>query len=169
MVESLGRHPADGGRNGPDRKTHPLDRRVSSRGFVHPEEGGGDRSSSGADPVSAARSGARPGSCPSPARLEVVQLQLTANREFVGARIRLSGEELSGVDPAEIYMVDEATGEKFPVMRLQRIGKLAEFNVPGEDGTRYVMFRNREGMLKAGKRVTIVVGKTRQEHLLIRR
>jgi hypothetical protein len=106
---------------------------------------------------------------PSPARLEVVQLQLTANREFVGARIRLSGEELSGVDPAEIYMVDEATGEKFPVMRLQRIGKLAEFNVPGEEGTRYVMFRNREGMLKAGKRVTIVVGKTRQEHLLIRR
>ena len=45
---------------------------------------------------------------------------------------------------------------------------MAEFSVPGEAGTHHVMFRNREGRLKVGKRVTIVVGNARHEHLLIR-
>lgn len=105
---------------------------------------------------------------PSPARVEVTQLQMTANREFIGVKLRIAGGERIDLDATEIYMIDEATGEKYSVVRLQRIGRLAEFSVPGETGVRHVMFRNHEGKLKVGKRVTVVIGKSRHEHLVIR-
>jgi hypothetical protein len=72
------------------------------------------------------------------------------------------------LDTTEIYLVDESTGDRYAVVRLQRIGRMAEFSVPGETGIHHVMFRNREGRLKIGKRVTIVVGNARHEHLVIR-
>jgi hypothetical protein len=99
--------------------------------------------------------------------MEVVQLRLAANREFVGVRLRMTGGD--GFDPkaTEIYLVDESTGERFSVVRLQRIGRMAEFRVPGEKGVHHIMFRNREGKLKIGSRVTVVVGPARQEHLLV--
>lgn len=118
----------------------------------------------------AAKKEAVPPSVPPPptARIEVVQLQMTANRDFVGVKFRLAGSERVDLDDAQIFLIDESTGEKFSVVQLQRIGRKAEFSVPGKQGVHHVMFRNREGRLKVGKRVTIVVGNARQEHLLIR-
>jgi hypothetical protein len=104
---------------------------------------------------------------PPPPRMEVVQLRLAANREFVGVRFRLIGAERLDPEATEIYLVDESTGEKFSVVRLQRIGRMAEFRVPGEKDLHHIMFRNQEGKLKIGSRVTVVVGSARQEHLLI--
>ena len=104
---------------------------------------------------------------PPPARMEVVQLRLAANGEFVGVRFRLIGAEQFDPEATEIYLVDESTGEKFPVVRLQRIGRMAEFRVPGEKDLHHIMFRNQEGKLKIGSRVTVVVGSARQEHLLV--
>ncbi len=105
---------------------------------------------------------------PSPARVEVVQLQMTANRDFVGVKFRMVGGERVDLNATEIYLLDESTGDRYPVVRLQRIGRMAEFSVPGEAGIHHVMFRNREGRLKIGRRVTIVVGNARHEHLVIR-
>ena len=65
----------------------------------------------------------------------------------------------------EAYLIDESTGEKFSVVRLQRIGRLAEFTVPGEKDVHNILFRNREGKLKLGTRVTVVFGSIRKEHL----
>jgi hypothetical protein len=70
-------------------------------------------------------------------------------------------------ETTEIYLVDESTGEKFSVVRLQRIGRMAEFRVPGEKDVHQIMFRNREGKLRIGSRVTLVVGTARKEHLLV--
>ena len=109
-----------------------------------------------------------PAPAPPAPRIEVVQLQMTADRDFVGVKIRVVGGH-TDLDAQDIYMIDEATGEKYAVVRLQRIGRLAEFSVPGESGIHHIMFRNRDGRLKIGKRVTVVIGKTRHEHLLIRR
>jgi len=105
---------------------------------------------------------------PSPARIEVVRLQMTANRDFVGVKFRMTGGGRVDLDATEIYLVDESTGDRYPVVRLQRIGRMAEFSVPGEAGVHHVMFRNRDGRLKIGKRVTIVIGNARHEHLVIR-
>ena len=104
---------------------------------------------------------------PPPPRVEVVQLQLVENREFVGVRFRMVGGDRFDPEAAEIYLVDESTGERFSVVRLQRIGRIAEFSVPGEKDVHHIMFRNREGKLKSGSRVTVVVGAARQEHLLV--
>ena len=102
-----------------------------------------------------------------PPRMEVVQLQLAANREFVGVRLRVIGGDQFDPEATEIYLIDESTGEKFSVVRLQRIGRMAEFRVPGEKDLHHIMFRNQEGKLKIGSRVTVVVGSARQEHLLV--
>ena len=100
-------------------------------------------------------------------RMEVVQLRLAANREFVGVRFRMIGGDRFDPEATENYLVDESTGERFSVMRLQRIGRMAEFRVPGEKDVHHIMFRNREGKLKIGSRVTVVVGPARQEHLRV--
>jgi hypothetical protein len=102
-----------------------------------------------------------------PPRMEVVQLRLATNQEFVGVRFRMVGGDRFDPEAAEIYLVDESTGERFSVVRLQRIGRMAEFRAPGEKDVHHMMFRNREGKLKVGSRVTVVVGPARQEHLLV--
>jgi hypothetical protein len=84
---------------------------------------------------------------------------------FVGLRFRVAGVETFDPGAAEAYLIDESTGETFPVVRLQRIGRLAEFTVPGEKDVRYVLFRNRGGKLKPGARVTVVFGSIRKERL----
>jgi hypothetical protein len=104
---------------------------------------------------------------PLPPRMEIVQLRLAANREFVGVRFRMIGGDRFDPETTEIYLVDESTGERFSVIRLQRIGRMAEFRVPGEKDVHHIMFRNREEKLKIGSRVTVVVGPARQEHLLV--
>ena len=43
--------------------------------------------------------------------------------------------------------------------------RLAEFTVPGEKGVHNILFRNRQGKLKLGTRVTVVFGSIRKEHL----
>lgn len=103
---------------------------------------------------------------PPPApELDVVQCRLMSKGEYVGVRLRLIGVEKFDPMTMEAYLVDESTGEKFPIVRLQRIGRLAEFPVPGEKGVHNVLFRNLEGKLKVGTRVTVVLGSARKEHL----
>ena len=100
-------------------------------------------------------------------QMEVTQLRLAANREFVGVRFRMIGSDRFDPEGTEIYLVDESTGERFSDVRLERIGRMAQFSVPGEKDVYTMMFRNREGKLKIGSRVTVVVGAARQEHLLV--
>ena len=102
---------------------------------------------------------------PPPPELVVVQSRLVSNGEFVGLRFRVIGVEKFDPGAMEAYLIDESTGERFPVVRLQRIGRLAEFTVPGEKGLHNILFRNREGKLKLGTRVTVVFGSIRKEHL----
>ncbi len=92
---------------------------------------------------------------------------MAANREFVGVRFRMIAAARFDPEATEMYLVDEATGERFSVVRLQRIGRLAEFSAPGEKGVHSIMFRNREGKLKIGSRVTVVVGGARTENVIV--
>ena len=106
---------------------------------------------------------------PPPPELDVVQCRLVSQGEFVGVRFRVIGVESFDPGATEAYLIDESTGEKFSVVRLQRIGRLAEFTVPGEKGLHNVLFRNREGKLKIGSRVTVVFGSLRKEHLQLQK
>lgn len=107
---------------------------------------------------------------PAPApKLDVIQIGLVSKGAFVGLRFRVIGVESFDPGAVEAYLIDEATGEKFPVVRLQRIGRLAEFTTPGEKDVHNILFRNRQGKLKLGKRVTVVFGSIRKEHLQLRK
>ena len=97
--------------------------------------------------------------------LDAVQCRLVSKGEFVGVRFRVIGVGTFDPGAMEAYLIDESTGEKFSVVRLQRIGRLAEFTVPGEKDVHNILFRNREGKLKLGTRVTVVFGSIRKEHL----
>lgn len=101
---------------------------------------------------------------PSPA-LDVVQCRLVSTGDFVILQFRVIGIETFDPGTMEAYLIDESTGEKFYVVRLQRIGRLAEFTVPGEKNVHNILFRNREGKLKRGTLVTVVIGSIRKEHL----
>jgi len=106
---------------------------------------------------------------PPPPELNVVQCRLVSQGEFVGVRFRVIGVESFDPGATEAYLIDESTGEMFSVVRLQRIGRLAEFTAPGEKDLHNVLFRNREGKLKIGSRVTVVFGSLRKEHLQLRK
>lgn len=111
-----------------------------------------------------------PPAAPAPApKLDVIQLRMVSKGEFIGLRFRVTGVKSFDPGAVEAYLIDEATGEKFPVVRLQRIGRLAEFASPGEKGVHNILFRNRQGKLKLGKRVTVVFGSIRREHLQLRK
>ncbi len=106
---------------------------------------------------------------PAPA-FEVVNCRLTAGGEFVAVRFRLREAEKMDLGALKsASLLDESTGERFEVLRLQRIGRLAEFRDPDEKGVYFVMFKNREGKLRAGKRVTLEIGPGRYEHILLQR
>lgn len=104
---------------------------------------------------------------PTPPALDVIQCRLAANQEYVGVRFRVIGVEKFDPETMDAYLIDESTGEKFPVVRLQRIGRLAEFTAQGEKDVRHIMFRNREGKLKVGTRVTVVIGSARKGDLTL--
>lgn len=101
---------------------------------------------------------------PSPA-LDVVECRLVSKGEFIDLRFRVIGVKTFDPRAMEAYLIDESSGEKFDVVRLQRIGRLAEFTVPGEKDIHSILFRNREGKLKRGTLVTVVIGSIRKEHL----
>ena len=102
-----------------------------------------------------------------PQELDVIQCQLSANREYVGVRLRWKGIDKYDSENMDVYLIDESTGEKYPAVRLQRIGRLAEVAAPGKYDVRHIMFRNKEGKLRVGTRVTVVVGSARRGNITL--
>lgn len=71
------------------------------------------------------------------------------------------------VDPKQTYVVDEATGEKFFVLNLARIGPAAQVRLPKGGAASYMVIDNRHEHLKPGARITVVVGALKQEHVTV--
>jgi hypothetical protein len=71
------------------------------------------------------------------------------------------------VDQKDTYVVDEATGEKFFVLNLVRIGPAAKVRLPKGGGSSFMVFDNRHEHLKPGARITVVIGALKQEHVTL--
>lgn len=82
-------------------------------------------------------------------------------------RFRYHGKEPFDPDRPGIFLIDEATGEKFFLLQLQRIGKVGMGTESDETPAHSIIFKNREGLLRPGARVTLVIGESRKEHLLL--
>lgn len=93
--------------------------------------------------------------------------RLASGNEFVEVRFRVHGKEKFEVDPASTYLMDEATGEKYFIVRLKRIGRLADTINPSDPASHTILIRNLNKKLKAGARVTLVAGGLRQERVIV--
>lgn len=100
-------------------------------------------------------------------RIEPVSVRLAGDGEFVEVRFRYHGKEPFDPDRPGTFLIDEATGEKLFLLQLQRIGKLGMKAESDEAPVHSILFKNREGLLKPGARVTLVIGETRRERLLL--
>jgi hypothetical protein len=98
---------------------------------------------------------------------EAVSCMLVAGRQLVEVKLRVAGSGRFEPGPENTYLVDEATGEKFHVVQLQRIGPLGEVRDSGKDAVRSVTFRNREGKLRPGSRLMLVIGEVRLRNLIL--
>ena len=70
-------------------------------------------------------------------------------------------------DHKDTYVVNEATGEKFFVLNLVRIGPAAQVRLPKGRGSGYLIIDNRYEHLKPGAKITVVIGALKQEHVTV--
>lgn len=97
-----------------------------------------------------------------PPKIEVEKALLLVAGNFLEVRFQMSGIEKLDPEPASTYAVDEATGTKFFVTWLRRIGRIG---VTKQRSYQYLLFRIPEAKLKVGDRITVVVQGAKQEHV----
>ena len=96
------------------------------------------------------------------AKLEVLQVELASDPGLVYVRFRTVGIPRITADGAFSYLEDPATGERYRIVRVPRIGLLAPRHLV-DNGNSYMVIRNTGNTLKAGQKVTVVVAGVRQE------
>lgn len=99
--------------------------------------------------------------------LRVESSRIAANADIVEIRFRILEGGKYDPDSTGACLVEESTGERFYIIRLQRIGPVTEDRWADGRETHTLLFRNREGKLKAGSRVTLQIGTFTQKHVLL--
>jgi hypothetical protein len=67
---------------------------------------------------------------------------------------------------AKPYIIDEASGMKFSVPNMPKVGSLrARGNIPDRDY--FILFSNPNGIVKKGSKVTVVADDFKLEHLIV--
>ncbi len=103
--------------------------------------------------------------------IEIASLRLSAQGSFVDFRYRVLDAEkaapLSSHDWRP-YLIDQQTGNRLSVPSTPKLGALrqtAQRLTPGR--IYYIFFGNGQGLVKAGSKVTVVVGDCRIENLTV--
>lgn len=102
--------------------------------------------------------------------LAVEKAALTAEGAMVEVRFELPPSNTPRFLPLEdsqTYLVDEADGRKYFVVRMGVLGPLGQKRIPRGSGKGYFMIDNRFRTLKAGATVTVVVAGLKQEHVTV--
>ncbi len=103
-------------------------------------------------------------------KLTVNQAVLVANGSMLEVRFTVppaTTTQWIPTDPKDTYVVDEATGEKYFVLNLVRIGPAAQVRLPKGGGSSYMIIDNRYEHLKAGARITVIIGALKEEHVTV--
>jgi len=103
--------------------------------------------------------------------IQALHVRLTANGTMIDFRYRVLDPDKAGplfrreVKP---YIVDEATGAKFAVPDLPKVGAVRSTTrnpVAGQE--HYILFMNPNRFMKAGSKVTVVIGDYKKAHLVV--
>lgn len=96
-------------------------------------------------------------------RLVVTQAVLSGKGSFVDIRYWLSRPD-KVITPTKIYLIHQETGAHLEVMKLARIGPL-QTNHAFRAKTGAALFRNRNGLVKPGSKVSLVLGNIRTDDI----
>jgi hypothetical protein len=102
--------------------------------------------------------------------VKVLQIRLTAEGLMLDFRYRvLDAEKAAPLFSREnkAYLIDEATGARFLVPESPKVGALRTTRPPHEDKNYFIIFVNPGRYIKAGNKVTVVIGDFRAEHLIV--
>jgi len=104
------------------------------------------------------------------APLTVGGAYLAANGSMVKVQFQVPASKTTRwipTDGKDTYLIDELSGEKYFVLNLTRIGPVAQTRIPKGGGSSYMYFDNRHEDLRAGAKVTVVIGATKLEHVTL--
>jgi len=93
--------------------------------------------------------------------IEIIGIRVTSSHSMLSFRYRI-------VDPvkarpimdqkSKAYVIDEATGVRLAVPAMENIGELRQSGTPEPDRNYFIIFGNPGGLVKAGSRVSVVIG-----------
>jgi hypothetical protein len=123
-------------------------------------------------PAAGAAMPAADAAAPAPAvqALMVERAALTAEGAMIEVRFALPPSNTARFLPLEdsqTFLVDEASGKKYFVVRMGVLGPLGQKRIPKGSGKGYFMIDNRFKTLQAGATVTVVVAGLKQEHVTV--
>ena len=103
--------------------------------------------------------------------IQVLSTRLTAAGYMLDFRYRVVAPEKAAAlfDPkSKPYLVDEATGAKFVVPAPPKVGSMrASGKNPVANKNYFIFFANPGGYVKAGNKVSVVIGDFKIEHLTV--
>jgi len=103
--------------------------------------------------------------------IQALHARLTANGTMIDFRYRvLDPDKAVPLFKREVkpYIMDEATGAKFAVPDLPKVGAVrSTTRNPAAGQEHFILFTNPNRFLKAGSKVTVVISGYKKEHLVV--
>jgi hypothetical protein len=102
--------------------------------------------------------------------IKITSLRLTANDNMVDFRYRVLDAEKAGTLFArqnKPYLIDQASEKVLAVPNMAKVGPLRTSDNPQEGRIYWMFFGNTHKLVKAGSKVTVVIGDFKAENLIV--
>ena len=102
--------------------------------------------------------------------IEVTSIRMTANDHMVDFRFRVLDAGTADAlfeRQTQPYLCDHKTGKVLAVPNTAKVGPLRNSNKPKEGKIYWMFFGNRGKLIKAGDKVSVVIGEFKAENLVV--
>jgi len=102
--------------------------------------------------------------------IEITSIRLTANSHMIDYRYRvLDADKATDLFKRQIkpHLIQQRTGKVLAVPETAKLGPLRNSNIPQDGRIYWMFFGNANNLVKAGDKVTVVIGEFRVEDLVV--
>jgi hypothetical protein len=102
--------------------------------------------------------------------IKIQQIRLSAEGLMLDFRYRVLDADKAAPlfsRQSKAYLIDEETGAKFLIAESPKVGALRTTRPPKQDKIYFIIFVNPGRYVKQGKKVTVVIGDFKAEHLTV--
>ena len=102
--------------------------------------------------------------------IEITSIRLTAQNHMIDYRYRvLDSDKATDLFKRQIkpHLIHQETGKVLAVPETAKLGPLRNSNIPQAGKIYWMFFGNADSLVKAGDRVTVVIGEFRVEDLVV--